>query len=83
MVRSFQLVVGNGDRKWMRPILQTGTRDGEILKRVILGAQCAAHFIETLASIPFLKAPVLESGAKSAWYALIQVDAPDSSDRHP
>ncbi|KAJ5837841.1 uncharacterized protein N7525_003029 [Penicillium rubens] len=34
-------------------------------------SQCAAHFIETLASIPFLKAPVLESGAKSAWYALI------------
>ena len=30
------MVVGNGDRKWMRPILQTGTRDGEILKRVIL-----------------------------------------------
>ncbi|KAJ9190814.1 hypothetical protein DTO164E3_9162 [Paecilomyces variotii] len=34
-------------------------------------SQCAAHFIDALAQIPFLKAPVLEPGAKSAWYALI------------
>jgi dTDP-4-amino-4,6-dideoxygalactose transaminase len=34
-------------------------------------SRCAAHFIKTLAPIPFLKAPAVEMGVQPAWYALI------------
>lgn len=34
-------------------------------------SKSAAHFIKTLSSVPFLKAPVVEDGVQPAWYALI------------
>ncbi|KAE8142319.1 DegT/DnrJ/EryC1/StrS aminotransferase family-domain-containing protein [Aspergillus pseudotamarii] len=34
-------------------------------------SRCVAHFIQTLAPVPFLRAPAVDVGCQPAWYALI------------